>query len=265
MASIKDFLSDGYGDGSGDGSGYGSGNGSGDGSGYGYGDGSGDGYGYGNGDGSGYGYGNGSGFGSGFGSGSGFGFGFDSGYGDGSGFGFGSGFGNGNGCGSGNGNGCGNGGIKAINGCKVHSIDGVPTVITHVHGNIAKGYILRYNVYKKPCYIAKGSGCFAHGDTLQAARDALEEKIIADLDTEERISSFKESFELGKKYPAKDFYRWHSTLTGSCEPGRRAFAEERGIDIETAEYTVEEFISMTKDSFGSEVVRQLADELGVEC
>lgn len=185
--------------------------------------------------------------------------------GDGYGYGGGDGYGNGNGSGDGYGNGDGyDSGIKAVNGHKIYLIDGVPTAITHVHGNIAKGYILRHNVYLEPCYIAKGDGYFAHGDTIQAARDALENKIIANLNTDERIEKFKESFELSRKYPAKDFYQWHHTLTGSCDPGRRAFAEERGINIETAEYTVEEFINMTKDSFGSKVIRQLAKELGLE-
>lgn len=216
---------------------------------------------YGNGYGYGYGNGSGNGDGNGYGFGNGFGYGF--GYGNGNGDGFGN--GSGDGYGYGDGNGFGNGdGIKVINGLPIHRIDSIPTIITHIHGNIAKGYIVRYNVYLEPCYIAKGNGYFAHGDTVQAARDALEAKIIANLDAEERIEKFKENFTLGRKYPAKDFYAWHNTLTGSCEPGRRAFAEERGIDVDSAEYTVEEFINMTKDSFGGEVIRQLAEALELE-
>lgn len=203
--------------------------------------------------------------GSGKGSGSGYGYGYGKGNGSGNGSGNGDGYGSGYGYGNGYGSGYSSGyGIKSLNGFSVHEVDGVPTIITHVHGNIAKGYILRYNVYLEPCYIAKGNGYFAHGDTVAKARSALEEKILANLDTEGRIAEFIKQFEVGKKYPAKDFYKWHNRLTGSCEPGRRAFAEERGIDVDTAEYTVEEFINMTKNSFGGEVIRQLANELGLE-
>lgn len=35
------------------------------------------------------------------------------------------------------------------------------------------------------------------------------------------------------------------------------------IEREAAEYTVEEFINMTKDSFGGKIIQQLADELGM--
>ena len=176
--------------------------------------------------------------------------------------------GNGSGNGSDNGYGYGSGngygyGIKEINGWSIYNVDGVQTIITHIHGSIAEGYIVKCNVYLEHCYIAKGQGYFAHGETVRAACDALEEKIIANLDTDARIAKFKSKFALDRKYPATDFYKWHSVLTGSCEQGRRAFAEEHGIDIETAEYTVEEFINMTKNSFGEKIIQQLADELGM--
>ena len=60
---------------------------------------------------------------------------------------------------------------------------------------------------------------------------------------------------------AKDFYLWHNKLTGSCEMGRQAFVNDHGFDIETDMFTVEEFIELTKNSFGGSVIRQLAEEL----
>ena len=167
LLKIEEFLSVGYGNGrgssngtsNGGGDGYGSGfgNGSGNGSGYGRGYGRGDG---GNGDGSGYGYGRGDG----------------------------SGYGNGRGDGSGYGNGRGDGsGIKNINGYNVYEVDRVPTIFTHIHGNVARGYMLERNVILKPCYIVKGNGYFAHGETLQEAQSALEEKIIYNIEEEEEV------------------------------------------------------------------------------
>ena len=200
----------------------------------------------------GYGYGYGNGHGNGYGNGSG------NGSGDGSGYGSGYGYGSG-------GSSCSGGGIKSINGMDVHIIDETPTAIAHIHGSIAKGYILRPDLSLHPCCIAKGSGYFAHGDTAREACAALENKIIANMDTEKRIEMFIEHFaDLGKKYPAREFFEWHSKLTGSCLPGRQEFAAAHDIDVDTAEYTVQEFIDLTRDAWGGEVIQELEERLKCE-
>ena len=236
MEAIRQFLSvsigSGYGDGSGYGNGDGSGSGSGSGDGYGYGDGSG----YGSGDGSGYGDGAGSGYGYGYGSG------YGDGYGDGSGYGYGDGSGD---------------GIKTINGNAVHMIDKVPTLIDHVHGNIAKGRILSSDLTLNPCYVAKSGDLFAHGETLREAMQALNEKLFEDMPVEERIEAFLKAFPGDGKYPVKAFFDWHNRLTGSCEMGRKAFAQEHEIDVENGEMTVDEFIRLTRNAYGGEVIREL--------
>lgn len=196
------------------------------------------------------------------GNGSGYGFGYGNGYG----------FGNGNGCGNGDGNGDGNGygsgsgdGIKRINNQTVYRVDNIPTVITYIKGNIAKGYILEFNVYLKPCYIIRHGRYFAHGETIHKAREALEEKLYADMDTEEAIERFAAAFpKTDCPYAAKDFYVWHNRLTGSCEMGRKSFALTHDIDIENDQMTVREFVGLTKDSFGGGVIRDLAEKMGIE-
>lgn len=75
-------------------------------------------------------------------------------------------------------------GIKSINGHTVYRVDNKPTIFTNIHGNVAKGYILVFNVILEPCYIVKGNGYFAHGETLQEAQSALEEKIIGNIEEE---------------------------------------------------------------------------------
>ena len=220
-------------------------------SGYGYGNGDGDGYGNGNGNGYGSGYGNGDGYGDGYGNGSGYGYGYGNGDGDGYGY------GNGNGYGSGYGDGS---GIKRINGYTVYLIDEVPTIITHIHGNTAKGFILQNNVYITPCYIVKGQGYFAHGETAEKAREALERKIFDDMPLEERIDEFLKKFPAFKKlYKVKEFYDWHNRLTGSCETGRKNFAKNHGIDIEHDEMTVNEFIKLTENAYGGSVIKKLKE------
>ena len=241
MASVSEFLripissgygsdySDGHGDCKGNGSGYGAG-GEGDGfmfdriSTYGYGYGGGAGRGYRDADGNGFGSGNGNGF--------------DDGTGFGEGYGA---F------------------LKSINGNSVYYIDGVATVITSIHGNLAKGFVVGGDFQLTACYVAKGDGYFAHGKTRRDAIDALSKKILENTPIEEKISNFVEKFpEYRKKYPVQEFYDWHHILTGSCEFGRNQFMKNHNINMED-EKTVEEFIELTQNDYGREIIRQLKE------
>ena len=215
--------------------------------GYGYGDGYGDGSGYGDGDGSGYGDGYGSGYGSGYGDGDGSGCGSnDSSTYEGTGSGFGS-------YGSGSGE-----GLKSINKQKIYIIDGVNTIIKSIHNNIARGYIVKNDFTFKKCYIAKGQNKFAHGETIKQALKDLEEKIMEDIDIEEVIEKFTNKFpDYTKKYKASDFYQWHNYLTGSCEMGREVFAKEHNINIGKDKMTVQEFIELTENQYGGEIIKEL--------
>ena len=207
---------------------------------------SGSGYGYGSGSGSGYGYG----YGDGYGSGSGYGYGDGSG--DGSGDGYGSGYGDGYGDGSGY-------GIKSINGNSIYVVDNIPTIITNVKGNIAEGFILQSDLSLTPCFIAKENNQFSHGNTLHEAFESLREKLYDDSTEEERILKFKEHFsDFSKKYSAKDLFIWHHVLTGSCKAGREAFCKDKGIDVDNDRFTVYEFIELTKNSYGGEIIRKLS-------
>ena len=221
---VKEFLlaTSGYGSGSGDGSG----DGYGDGSGYGSGDGYGDGYGDGSGSGSGSGYGSGDGYGSGYGSG----------------FGYGS-------------------GIKSFNGEPVYRIDGVNTLIHSVRGNTAHGAILNADLTLTPCYIVKQDNVFAHGETLREAMEALRDKLFEDMPEDERIDAFLRETDREKTYPTQYFYDWHHRLTGSCDIGRKQFAREHGVDLEHGMMTLTEFLEMTKNAYGGDVIRKVIDRM----
>lgn len=223
MEKIIEWLKD---NGSGDGSGYGSGSGSCSGDGFGYGDG----YGDGSGDGSGFGYG------SSFGSGDSFGFGY------------------GSGSGSGDGS-----GIAKINGMIVAYIDAIPTLIKTVKGNLAKGYILHQDMTITPCYVAKSDGLYAHDETLAEAREALREKIMSNMNTDEAITEFLKLFKAGVRYTGAEFYQWHHYLTGSCEQGRKSFVRDRGLSVD-ATYTVDEFIEICEDAYGQEIIQKLKEK-----
>ena len=214
---------DNYDNGSGDGSGYGSG--------YGYGDSYGDGSGNGSGSGSGDGYAFGDCYGSGYGSG----------YGDYDGSGFGD---------------CYGSNLKSINGKKIYMIDGIAITISHIHGNIAKGTIVNRDLTETPCYIVKEGKYFAHGKTLAEANAALQDKLFNKMPIEKRIAAFWKCHKKGVKYPTKDFFEWHHKLTRSCLMGRQQFAKDHGVDLDGA-MTVEEFIALTKNSFGGDIIKRL--------
>jgi len=234
---------------SGSGDGYGDGDGSGSGSGDGYGDGSGDGYG----DGSGDGYGDGSGDGIGDGSGYGSGYGYGDGYGDGSGYA--SGYGSGDGSGDGSGYGY---LLKKYNSNIVYYIDKIPTIISSITNNFAKGYIIGDDMRLSDCYIAKSENwLFAHGKTLKEASESLQEKIFSSINITEKIQEFKKIFKNKVKYPAQDFFNWHFYLTGSCKFGREEFCRNKHINIDKDEFTPEEFINIVKNQYGWENFKEL--------
>lgn len=227
------------------GSGCGCGSGSGCGYGDSYGDGYGCGYGCGSGDGDGDGYGDG--------------------YGCGCGSGDGSGYGCGSGCGSGDGDGSGSGSdITSFDGRPVYSIDGITTILRSVCGNVAHGAILRLDLTTEECYVARQGGFFSHGRTLAKAMEALREKLFENMPEEERIAAFLVETEDEKRYPAQHFYDWHHRLTGSCDMGRQQFARDNGIDVDNCTMTLREFLELTKDAYGGDVIRRVMNEVEKE-
>ena len=242
---VKRFLSVktniGYGGGSGKGTDYGSGYGGGDG----YGDGRGCGSGYCHHYGFGYICGDGVGNGS------------DSGYG----YGYGSGNGNGDCNESGEGSGISVMNIKTFNGHIIDYIDGVPTIITHIHNNVASGFIIRFDMTLIPCYVAKAGNSFAHGKILKDAVKDAEAKEVREMPIEERIEKFIEVFgSLDSEHTGKEFYDWHHILTGSCRMGRDKFCNENGIDL-TKKYSVRYFLNITKNSYGGDIIKEIIKEL----
>lgn len=191
---------------------------------------------FGSGDGPGYGSGSGSGYGSGYGSGPGFGYG--SGYGDGPGY-----------------------GIKSFNGEPVFRIDGVNTLIRSMRGVAAHGAIVNNDLTLTPCYIVKQDNVFAHGETLRGAMEALRDKLFEDMPEDERIAMFLSETDDGRTYPTQYFYDWHHRLTGSCDMGRKQFAYDHGVDLEHGMMTLAEFLELTKDAYGGDVIRKVISKL----
>lgn len=186
--------------------------------------------------------------------------------GEGSIWGWGSGSGEGSGSGSSEGSGEGEGwgsgeGVTQVDGKNVYWIDETPTLIHSIRGNVAHGAVLNGDLTLIPCYVVKQDNLFAHGETLREAMEALRDKLFEDMPEGERISAFLAETECGKKYPNQHFYEWHHRLTGSCDMGRKAFAQEHGIDVDNGTMTLEEFLELTKNSYGGDVIRLILERI----
>ena len=85
------------------------------------------------------------------------------------------------------------------------------------------------------------------------------------MSVEDRLDSFIYNHsDIDMKYSGVDLFKWHNILTGSCEMGRKQFCKDKGIDIVTASFTVEEFIRLTYTSYGGDIIRLLADRLSIK-
>ena len=82
---------------------------------------------------------------------------------------------------------------------------------------------------------------------------------MEEMPLEARLEKFKEEFpSLEGKATCATFYKWHHILTGSCRMGRDKFVQAHGLDMD-AEYTVEYFLSITSESYGSNEIRKLRE------
>ena len=178
----------------------------------------------------------------------------------------GSGSGSGSGFGSGSGDGSGDGYWDGYwYGCKigndfVHNIDSTPTMIKNIKGDVASGYIMMKDLSQIKTYVVKGGGYFAHGETIKLAMQALEDKIILNLEPEELIEKFLEVTDTNKNYTAQYFFDWHGKLTGSCLQGRELFVKNKNIRLES-EMNMYEFIEICKNDYGKDVILQLESRI----
>ena len=142
----------------------------------------------------------------------------------------------------------------AFEGC--NGILSVATKETTAHGAILNG-----DLTLTPCYIVKQDNIFAHGETLREAMEALRDKLFEDMPEDERIDAFLRETDREKTYPTQYFYDWHHRLTGSCDMGRKQFARDYGVDLEHGMMTLTEFLEMTKDAYGGDVIRKVISKM----
>lgn len=84
-------------------------------------------------------------------------------------------------------------------------------------------------------------------------------KIFENMDSDEAIKAFLNKFKAGERYPGTEFFEWHHHLTGSCLMGRQNFVSSHELDLSRL-YTVDEFITICKDDYGKDIIKQLKTE-----
>jgi hypothetical protein len=130
--------------------------------------------------------------------------------------------------------------------------------LEHIHGNVAKGFTLKRNYIKIPCYIYLTDDDFiAHGENLHEARSSAIEKSLQRRPIEERLREFVSTHpDINAEYG--DLFSWHHILTGSCEYGRKQWCEIHGLEP-TDSITVDRFITETVNDYGGEIIARLSD------
>ncbi len=98
-----------------------------------------------------------------------------------------------------------NNSLNSINGKQVYIVGGIPTTISHIHRNTAKGTIVNSDLTETPCYIVKEGRYFAHGKTLAEANTTLQSKLFNDMPIEERIAAFWKCHKRALNIPPKIF------------------------------------------------------------
>ena len=164
--------------------------------------------------------------------------------------------GDGSGSGYGYGDGYGSG-LREYDGRKVYYIDGIATLIDQVCVSYARGSVVNGDLTLSACYIAREGNFFAHGDTLREAAEDAHQKWMEQRPLSDRIGDFVAQHpSLETICSFEDLFEWHHVLTGSCEYGRRKFATANGLK-EGDTLTVAAFITLTRDAYGSDAIRQL--------
>ena len=129
----------------------------------------------------------------------------------------------------------------------VYDIDGLDTIIYSVRDNIARGALLKQDLTLEDCYIAKDGRYFAHGDTIEEARDNLMFKVMR------RDKSRFEKMTLDDVLPLKEAIQCYRVITGACSLGVKMFCSEIKLKDE---YSIREIIAITSKAYGGNTFKK---------
>lgn len=111
-------------------------------------------------------------------------------------------------------------------------------------GNV---YHIRTGV-NEPIYyvVTDGNNHWAHGDTLEDAKEDLIFKIS------KRDKSEYEGLRLDSELPYDEAIICYRVITGACRAGTKDYIEHRLPEPRKDKYTIREMIELTKDEYGGD-------------
>ena len=130
---------------------------------------------------------------------------------------------------------------------KYISVDGIFTEVILKKGNISK--VKKLNSDKEFYLVSDGNGKYAHGDTLQEAKDDLIYKISCCIDKEE----YRE-YDLDTELSFDKGIECYRVITGACSFGTKDFVISN--NIEKKSYSIRVIIELTQGKYGHEIFKQ---------
>ena len=131
-------------------------------------------------------------------------------------------------------------------------VDGILSEVIEKKGNV---YHVRNGVNKAITYVVTdGNGHWAHGDTLEDAKEDLIFKIC------KRDKSEYESLTLDSELPYNEAIDCYRVITGACRTGTRDYIEHRLPNPRKEKYTIGEMIELTKDEYGGRTFREFFEK-----
>jgi len=132
---------------------------------------------------------------------------------------------------------------------KYIKIDGIFTEVVNHKGNVWRVKKLTNNP-KEFYLVTDGAGKYAHGDTLEQAREDLVYKISESADKNKY-----QKLTLNSTLSFEEGVEAYRVITGACSFGVKDFVTTKGVEKDKA-YSVAEIIELTKGSYGSESFKQ---------
>ena len=131
--------------------------------------------------------------------------------------------------------------------------DGMFTAVDSHHGNVYRVHKLGSD--KQLYLVTDGDNHWAHGDTLQEAREDLIYKING------RDTSMYEGMMLDDTLTFEEAIAAYRTITGACSPGTRDYIANRLPKPHKTKYTIREIITLTEDEYGGEKFKEFFKQM----
>ena len=126
-------------------------------------------------------------------------------------------------------------------------VDGMFTEVDGHHGNVYRVHKLGSD--KQLYLVTDGDNHWAHGDTLQEAREDLIYKI------NDRDTSMYKGMTLDDTLTFEEAIAAYRTITGACSPGTRDYIANRLPKPHKEKYSIGEIITLTEGEYASQKFR----------